>query len=65
MRRQMPKKVLSTKSVSKDDTEVLQHLEQTLKRAVYGQDEAVAGLLSLFEKACRSHKKGPLDPPRK
>ena len=30
------------KSVSKDDTEVLAHLEDTLKRAVYGQDEAVA-----------------------
>ena len=29
------------KSVSKDDTEVLQHLEDTLKRSVYGQDEAV------------------------
>ncbi len=29
------------KSVSKDDTEVLQHLEDTLKRAVYGQDAAV------------------------
>jgi ATP-dependent Clp protease ATP-binding subunit ClpA len=39
------------KSVSKDDTEVLQHLEQTLKRAVYGQDEAVAALASAIKLA--------------
>src|ERR1700722_10944838 len=32
------------KSVSKDDTEVLQHLEETLKRAVYGQDKAIEAL---------------------
>ncbi len=32
------------KSVSKDDTEVLQHLEETLKRVVYGQDEAMTAL---------------------
>jgi ATP-dependent Clp protease ATP-binding subunit ClpA len=39
------------KSVSKDDTEVLQHLEATLKRAVYGQDEAVAALASAIKLA--------------
>jgi ATP-dependent Clp protease ATP-binding subunit ClpA len=39
------------KSVSKDDTEVLQHLEETLKRAVYGQDEAVAALRSAINHA--------------
>src|SRR5579863_8148010 len=39
------------KSVSKDDSEVLQHLEETLKRAVYGQDEAVAALASAIKLA--------------
>src|SRR5271166_3383414 len=39
------------KSVSKDDTEVLQHLGDTLKRAVYGQDEAVAALASAIKLA--------------
>ncbi|HEY3623171.1 MAG TPA: ATP-dependent Clp protease ATP-binding subunit ClpA [Roseiarcus sp.] len=39
------------KSVSKDDTEVLQHLEETLKRAVYGQDVAVAALASAIKLA--------------
>src|SRR5580704_12577145 len=39
------------KSVSKDDTEVLQHLEETLKRAVYGQNEAVAALASAIKLA--------------
>ena len=39
------------KSVSKDDTEVLQHLEETLKRAVYGQDQAVAALASAIKLA--------------
>jgi ATP-dependent Clp protease ATP-binding subunit ClpA len=39
------------KSVSKDDTEVLQHLEETLKRAVYGQDEAVTALASAIKLA--------------
>jgi ATP-dependent Clp protease ATP-binding subunit ClpA len=29
------------KTVSKDDAEVLQHLETTLQRVVYGQDEAI------------------------
>src|SRR5262249_52702808 len=32
------------KSVSKDDAEVLQHLEDTLKRVVYGQDKAIEAL---------------------
>ncbi|MGD1015576.1 MAG: ATP-dependent Clp protease ATP-binding subunit ClpA [Roseiarcus sp.] len=39
------------KSVSKDDTEVLQHLEETLKRAVYGQDEALGALASAIKLA--------------
>src|SRR5260370_15486723 len=39
------------KSVCKDDTEVLQHLEETLKRAVYGQDEAIAALSSAIKLA--------------
>ena len=32
------------KSVSKDDAEVLKHLEQTLKRVVFGQDKAIDSL---------------------
>src|SRR6202162_1673980 len=32
------------KTVSKDDAEVLQHLEQTLKTTVYGQDKAIDAL---------------------
>ncbi|MDQ8726287.1 ATP-dependent Clp protease ATP-binding subunit ClpA [Bradyrhizobium sp. LHD-71] len=32
------------KSVSKNDAEVLKHLEQTLKRAVFGQDKAIEAL---------------------
>src|SRR5712692_4658153 len=32
------------KSVSKDDAEVLKHLEQTLKTVVYGQDKAISAL---------------------
>jgi ATP-dependent Clp protease ATP-binding subunit ClpA len=32
------------KSVSKDDAEVLKHLEQTLKRSVFGQDKAIEAL---------------------
>src|SRR5471030_2661860 len=42
---------IPAKSVSKGDTEVLQHLEETLKRAVYGQDEAVAALASAIKLA--------------
>src|ERR1700678_2414584 len=34
---------IPAKTVSKDDTEVLQHLEETLKRAVYGQEESGGG----------------------
>src|ERR1700738_3751505 len=32
------------KTVSKDDAAVLQHLDQTLKQVVYGQDRAIAAL---------------------
>src|ERR1700723_298198 len=32
------------KAVSKDDAEVLRHLEETLKRVVYGQDKAIVAL---------------------
>src|SRR3979411_1164317 len=32
------------KSISKDDAEVLKHLEQTLKRVVFGQDKAIEAL---------------------
>ena len=39
------------KSVSKDDTEVLQHLEETLKRVVYGQNEAMTALASAIKLA--------------
>ena len=39
------------KSVSKDDTEVLQHLEDTLKRVVYGQNEAIGVLASAIKLA--------------
>ncbi|MBV1707134.1 MAG: ATP-dependent Clp protease ATP-binding subunit ClpA [Hyphomicrobiales bacterium] len=39
------------KSVSKDDAEVLEHLEETLKRVVYGQDAAIAILTSAIKLA--------------
>ncbi|MDE3176182.1 MAG: AAA family ATPase, partial [Pseudomonadota bacterium] len=39
------------KSVSKDDTEVLQHLESTLKQVVYGQDAALSALSSAIKLA--------------
>ena len=39
------------KSVSKDDAEVLQHLDETLKRVVYGQDAALAALSSAIKLA--------------
>jgi ATP-dependent Clp protease ATP-binding subunit ClpA len=39
------------KSVSKDDAEVLQHLDETLKRAVYGQDAALGALASAIKLA--------------
>src|SRR5579863_515808 len=39
------------KAVSKDDTEVLQHLEETLKRVVYGQNEALTALAAAIKLA--------------
>jgi ATP-dependent Clp protease ATP-binding subunit ClpA len=39
------------KSVSKDDAEVLKHLEQTLKRVVFGQDNAIGALTSAIKLA--------------
>jgi ATP-dependent Clp protease ATP-binding subunit ClpA len=39
------------KTVSKDDAEVLQHLEQTLKTVVYGQDKAVESLAASIKLA--------------
>src|ERR671925_29939 len=39
------------KTVSKDDAEVLQHLEQTLKTVVYGQDRAIEALSSSIKLA--------------
>jgi ATP-dependent Clp protease ATP-binding subunit ClpA len=42
---------IPAKSVSKDDAEVLQHLEDTLKRVVYGQNEALSALASAIKLA--------------
>jgi ATP-dependent Clp protease ATP-binding subunit ClpA len=39
------------KSVSKDDAEVLQHLEETLSRVVYGQSKAIGALTSAIKLA--------------
>src|SRR6266699_6546016 len=39
------------KTVSKDDAEVLAHLEDTLKRVVYGQDKAITSLSSSIKLA--------------
>jgi ATP-dependent Clp protease ATP-binding subunit ClpA len=39
------------KSVSKDDAEVLQHLDETLKRVVYGQDKAIEKVASAIKLA--------------
>ena len=39
------------KAVSKDDAEVLQHLEETLKRVVYGQDKAIEALAASIKLA--------------
>jgi ATP-dependent Clp protease ATP-binding subunit ClpA len=39
------------KTVSKDDAAVLQHLEQTLKTTVYGQDKAIEALASSIKLA--------------
>ncbi len=39
------------KTVSKDDAEVLAHLDETLKRVVYGQDAAISALASAIKLA--------------
>ena len=39
------------KSVSKDDAEVLKHLDETLRRVVYGQDKAIERLASAIKLA--------------
>jgi ATP-dependent Clp protease ATP-binding subunit ClpA len=39
------------KSVSKDDAEVLKHLESTLKRSVFGQDKAIEALAAAIKLA--------------
>jgi ATP-dependent Clp protease ATP-binding subunit ClpA len=39
------------KSVSKDDAEVLRHLDATLKRVVYGQDQAIEKVASAIKLA--------------
>src|SRR6202790_261088 len=39
------------KTVSKDDAVVLQHLDQTLKQVVYGQDKAIAALSAWIRRA--------------
>lgn len=39
------------KTVSKDDAEVLAHLDETLKRVVYGQDKAITALTSAIKLA--------------
>ena len=49
------------KSVSKDDAEVLKHLEQTLKRVVFGQDKAIE-LLSASIKLARAGLREPEKP---
>ena len=41
------------KSVSKDDAEVLKHLEQTLKRVVFGQDKAIEITVRLDQAGAR------------
>ena len=41
------------KTVSKDDAAVLQHLEQTLKTTVYGQDKAIDGALLVDQARAR------------
>jgi len=49
------------KSVSKDDAEVLRHLEQTLKRVVFGQDKAI-NALSASIKLARAGLREPEKP---
>jgi ATP-dependent Clp protease ATP-binding subunit ClpA len=39
------------KAVSKDDAEVLRHLQETLKRVVYGQDKAIEALAASIKLA--------------
>jgi ATP-dependent Clp protease ATP-binding subunit ClpA len=39
------------KTVSKDDAEVLAHLDETLKRVVYGQDQAITALTAAIKLA--------------
>jgi len=39
------------KTVSKDDAEVLAHLDETLKRVVYGQDNAISALTAAIKLA--------------
>jgi ATP-dependent Clp protease ATP-binding subunit ClpA len=39
------------KTVSKDDSEVLEHLTDTLKRVVYGQDQAIGALTAAIKLA--------------
>ncbi|MGD9656677.1 MAG: ATP-dependent Clp protease ATP-binding subunit ClpA, partial [Methylocystis sp.] len=48
------------KTVSKDDAEVLAHLDETLRRVVYGQDKAISALTSAIKLAragLRDHEK--------
>jgi ATP-dependent Clp protease ATP-binding subunit ClpA len=48
------------KTVSKDDAEVLAHLDETLRRVVYGQDKAIHALTSAIKLAragLRDHEK--------
>ena len=49
------------KSVSKNDAEVLKHLEQTLKRVVFGQDKAIE-VLSTAMKLSRAGLRDPDKP---
>jgi len=49
------------KSVSKDDSEVLRHLETNLKRVVYGQDPAI-GVLASAIKLARAGLREPEKP---
>ncbi len=42
---------IPAKTVSKDDAEVLAHLDETLKRLVYGQDKAINALTSAIKLA--------------
>ncbi|RDJ27587.1 ATP-dependent Clp protease ATP-binding subunit ClpA [Bosea caraganae] len=42
---------IPAKTVSKDDAEVLRHLEDTLKRTVYGQEKAIEALSSSIKLA--------------